>query len=156
MSGAKQPRQAHRNHLLGPALTTLAFWQLRRTWFLLLFIAFGMIAAIVIASAILLLSNVMMTAGLRNTLRATPDSADIQLLTQSNGISTPVVQKIHDQFDPLFHRCDVYRDPLAMAQQPSDHHDRSGVVTDPGWCGRQSLGPHGARSRGRFLPAATR
>jgi ABC-type antimicrobial peptide transport system permease subunit len=63
-----------------------------------------MIAAIVIASAIPLLSNVMMTAGLRNTLRATPDSADIQLLTQANGISSPVVQKIHDQFDPLFHQ----------------------------------------------------
>src|SRR5437667_10397488 len=99
-----QPRQRHRNRLLRPAFTTLAFWQLRRTWFLLLFIAFGMIAAIVIASAIPLLSNVMMTAGLRNTLRATPDSADIQLLTQSNGISSPVVQKIHDQFDPLFHQ----------------------------------------------------
>jgi len=99
-----QPRQGHRNRLLRPAFTTLAFWQLRRVWFLLFFITLGMIAAIVIASAIPLLSNVMMTAGLRNTLRATPDSADIQLLTQSNGISSPVVQKIHDQFDPLFHQ----------------------------------------------------
>src|SRR5436305_7758334 len=98
-----QPRQGHRNRLLRPAFTTLAFWQLRRTWFLLLFITLGMIAAIVIASAIPLLSNVMMTAGLRNTLRATPDSDDIQLLTEANGISTPIVQKIHDQFDPLFH-----------------------------------------------------
>ena len=95
---------AKANRLLIPAFTTLAFWQLRRTWFLLLFITLGMIAAIVIASAIPLLSNVMLTAGLRNTLRATPDSADIQLLTQANGISTPVAQKIHDQFDPLFHR----------------------------------------------------
>ncbi len=103
MSKAMQPRQRHRNRLLRPAFTTLAFWQLRRTWFLLLFITLGMVAAIVIASAIPLLSNVMMTAGFRNTLRATPDSADIQLLTQANGISTPVVQKIHDQFDPLFH-----------------------------------------------------
>ena len=103
MSGAMQPREGQRNHLLNPAFTTLAFWQLRRTWFLLLFITLGMIAAIVIASAIPLLSNVMLTAGLRNTLRATPDSADIQLLTDTNGISSPVVQKIHDQFDPLFH-----------------------------------------------------
>jgi len=45
----------------------------------------------------------MTTAGLHNTLRATPDSADIQLLTEANGISTPIVQKIHNQFDPLFH-----------------------------------------------------
>jgi hypothetical protein len=104
VSGATQPRQSHRNRLLIPAFTTLAFWQLRRTWFLLLFITLGMIAAIVIASAIPLLSDVMLTAGLRNTLRATSDSADIQLLTQANGISTPVKQKIHDQFDPLFHR----------------------------------------------------
>src|SRR5258708_12713493 len=98
-----QKRQRHRNRLLVPAFTTLAYWQLRRTWFLLLFITLGMIAAIVIASAIPLLSNIMLTARLHNTLRATPDSADIQLLTQANGISTPVVQKIHDQFDPLFH-----------------------------------------------------
>jgi ABC-type antimicrobial peptide transport system permease subunit len=63
-----------------------------------------MIAAIVIASAIPLLSDVMMTAGLRNTLRATPDSSDIQLLTQSAGISSPIVKNIHDQFDPLFHQ----------------------------------------------------
>jgi ABC-type antimicrobial peptide transport system permease subunit len=104
LSGAMQPRQGHRNSLLRPAFTTLAFWQLRRTWFLLLFITLGMIAAIVIASAIPLLSNVMLTAGLRNTLRATPDSADIQLLTETNGISSPIVQKIHDQFDPLFHQ----------------------------------------------------
>ena len=104
MSGANQPRQSHRNRVLIPAFTTLAFWQLRRTWFLLLFITLGMIAAIVIASAIPLLSNVMLTAGLRNTLRATSDSADIQLLTQANGISTPVAQKIHGQFDPLFQR----------------------------------------------------
>ena len=90
--------------MLRPAFTTLAFWQLRRTWFLLLFITLGMITAIVIASAIPLLSDVLMTAGLRNTIRATPDSADIQLLTQTNGISSPVVQKIHDQFDSLFHQ----------------------------------------------------
>ncbi len=104
MSGARQPHQRHRNRLLIPAFTTLAFWQLRRTWFLLLFITLGMIAAIIIASAIPLLSNAMLTAGLRNTLRATPDSADIQLLTEANGISTPIAQKIHNQFDPIFHR----------------------------------------------------
>ncbi|MGZ3647022.1 MAG: ABC transporter permease, partial [Ktedonobacteraceae bacterium] len=104
MSAANQPRQNHKNRVLIPAFTTLAFWQLRRTWFLLLFITLGMIAAIIIASAIPLLSNVMLTAGLRNTLRATSDSADTQLLTQANGISSPVAQKIHDQFDPLFQR----------------------------------------------------
>src|SRR5260370_10258551 len=97
-----QKRQRHRNRLLVPAFTTLAYWQLRRTWFLLLFITLGMIAAIVIASSIPLVSNIMLTPGLHNTLRATPDSADIPLLTQANGISTPVLHKVQDQFDPLF------------------------------------------------------
>ena len=83
---------------------TLTFWQLRRTWFLLLFITFGMIAAVVIACAIPLLSDVMTTAGLRSTLRATPDSTDFQLIVGTNGISSPIEQNIYQQFDPLFHR----------------------------------------------------
>jgi len=93
-----------RNRFLTSTVMTLAAWQLRRTWFLLLFITLGTIAAIVIVCAIPLLSNVMTTAGLRSTLKATPDSADIALNTSTNGISTPIVQNIHNQFDSLFHR----------------------------------------------------
>jgi ABC-type antimicrobial peptide transport system permease subunit len=93
-----------RNRFLTPTVMTLATWQLRRTWFLLLFITLGTIAAIVIVCAIPLLSNVMTTAGLRSTLKATPDSADIALNTTTSGISTPIVQNIHNQFDSLFHR----------------------------------------------------
>lgn len=104
MPGAMQPRQERRNRLLRPAITTIAFWQLRRTWFLLLCILFGMIVAVVIASAIPLLSDVMSTAGLRNTLTATPDSADVQLNIGTEGISTEVVQQVHNQFDPLLHQ----------------------------------------------------
>ncbi len=93
-----------RNRFLTPTVMTLAIWQLRRTWFLLLFITLGTIAAIVIVCAIPLLSNVMTTAGLRSTLKATPDSADIALNKTTSGISTPIVQNIHNQFDSLFHR----------------------------------------------------
>src|SRR2546423_5362309 len=103
MPGAMQPRKWRRKLVLESAITTLALWQLRRTWFLLLFITFGMIAAVSIACAIPLLSNVMTTAGLRSTLRATPYSADIAMGTGTNGLSTSVVQDVHNQFDPLLH-----------------------------------------------------
>ena len=85
------------------AIVTLALWQLRRTWFLLIFILLGMVTAIVIACSIPLLANVMTTAGLRSTLRATADSADIELNTGVEGISKPIVQTVQNQFDPLFH-----------------------------------------------------
>jgi hypothetical protein len=103
MSEALQPRQRAKQGFSNSAIATLAFWQLRRTWFLLLFITLGTVAAVVIACAIPLLSNVMTTAGLRSTLRATPDIADIALNTGVDGISTPIVQNVYHQFDPLFH-----------------------------------------------------
>ena len=83
------------------AVLTLAFWQVRRTWSLLLVILLGMIAAVVIICTIPLLSTVMTTAGLRSTLRATPDSGHILLSTQTNGISSAVVQSVHKQFDAI-------------------------------------------------------
>lgn len=80
----------------------LALAQLRRTWFLFILITLGMLAAVIIACVIPLLSDVMMTAGLRSTLQATPDSAEIIVNTQTDGLSTPVIQNVHKQLDPLF------------------------------------------------------
>ncbi len=79
----------------------LASWQLRETWFLLLFTTLGMVAAVVIVCTIPLLYNVMTIAGLRQTLRATPYSSDIEVYAQSNGLSTPVVQSVYQKFDSL-------------------------------------------------------
>ena len=67
-------------------------------------ITLGMLAAVIIACALPLLSNLMMTAALRSTLQTTPDSAEITVNTYTDGISTPGVQNIHDQFDFLFHK----------------------------------------------------
>src|SRR5207302_3449271 len=75
-----------------------------RTWFLLLFIALGMVAAVVIACTIPLLSSVMTTAGLRSTLRATPESDEIAVYAGDPGISTPIVQAAYNEFAPLFRR----------------------------------------------------
>src|SRR5437588_202373 len=82
----------------------LAAWRLRRTWFLLLFIAFGMVAAVVIVCTIPLLSSVMTTAGLRSTLRATPESDEIVVYGGGPGISTSIVQAANNKFAPLFRR----------------------------------------------------
>jgi hypothetical protein len=62
MPGATQRRGRSRKRSLKPAVLRLAFWQLRRTWFLLLFISLGMIAAVVIACAIPLLSDLRLPA----------------------------------------------------------------------------------------------
>ena len=85
-------------------LVILAAWRLRRTWFLLLFIAFGMVAAVVIVCTIPLLSSVMTTAGLRSTLRATPESDEIVVYGGGPGISTSIVQAANNKFAPLFRR----------------------------------------------------
>ena len=82
---------------------TLAVWRIRTTWFMLLIITSGMVAAVVIAWTIPLFSDVMTTAGLRGTLRATPDSAEITLNTATQRLSTPIVHAVQSQFDPLFH-----------------------------------------------------
>src|SRR6266566_4038033 len=91
-------------HFLMWPVVTLAAWRLRRTWFLLLFIAFGMVAAVVIVCTIPLLSSVMTTAGLRSTLRATPESDEIVVYGGGPGISTSIVQAANNKFAPLFRR----------------------------------------------------
>lgn len=83
-------------------LLTLASWQVRRTWFLLLCLTFGLLAAVMIACSLPLLSEVLTTAGLRSTLRATPASSAMELNVITTGLSTPVVQSLTHQFDPLF------------------------------------------------------
>ncbi len=96
--------QQRKSHFLLSAITTLAFWQVRRTRFLLLFTTLGMTFAVILASAIPLLSDTMTTAGIRSILRATPYSSDITLSIQTNGLSSSVVHDIHGQFDSLFHQ----------------------------------------------------
>jgi len=84
------------------SVMTLALWRWRQTGFLLLITTIGMIAAVVIACAVPLFSDVMTTAGLRNTLREAPNSSELQLNAGTQGLSTQIVNNVHDQFDGLF------------------------------------------------------
>ena len=103
MPGVASRQRKKRHPLLWPVVT-LATWLLRRTWFLLLFITLGMVAAVVIVCTIPLLSEEMTTAGLRNTLRSTPDSDEIVVYAGDPAIATPIVQAAYNQFAPLFQR----------------------------------------------------
>jgi hypothetical protein len=81
------------NRRLFTSVVTLSFWRWRQQWFLLLMICIGMIAAITIVCAIPLLSSTMQTAGLRNVLRATPDSSEVALRAQVAGLSTQSIEQ---------------------------------------------------------------
>lgn len=96
------PRPKQHNHTLMTTAITLASWRLRRTWFLLCMTTLGIIAAIVVASAMPLFTAITTTAGLRNTLRASAASSEIGLSITPLKVSTPIVRDIQNQFAPIF------------------------------------------------------
>ena len=97
---AKSRRQKTNGFLL-PSMVTLASWRFRRTWFLLFMTALGMIAAVVIACAVPLFSDVTGTAGLRQTLRATPFSNEMNLTISPFGLTSRVAHDIYAQVNPI-------------------------------------------------------
>jgi hypothetical protein len=74
---------------LFPPTMTLAFVRLRKTWGLLLITGLGFVAAVMLACAIPLYSDISMTAGLRGALTASSRNADI------------VVQSFTEQINPF-------------------------------------------------------
>ena len=99
----RQPqRGAHR--FLMSSVMTLALMRLRKTWFLLFITSLGMIAAVIITCAIPLFSDVMTTAGLRDTLNATPVSAEIPVSTNTQALSTSLVNDVHKELENPIHQ----------------------------------------------------
>lgn len=80
---------------------SLASSRWRHTWFLLLVMTIGMVAAVIIVCTVPLFANVMNTAGLRQELRADPNSAEIEINTTTLGLSTQVATNVHDLFANL-------------------------------------------------------
>ena len=103
MPGTLQSQRRSDERVPISALLTMASWRLRSTWFLLLVIAFGIVVAVVVASAIPLFSTVMATSGLRSTLRATPENTEMNLSTSTEAASTGIASTVKNQFDPLFY-----------------------------------------------------
>src|SRR2546425_11828914 len=83
------------NRRLVTSVGTLTLWRWRQHWFLLLMICIGMITAVTIVCTIPLLSATMQTAGLRNVLRATPNSSEVALRVQVAGLSTRSIEQIY-------------------------------------------------------------
>src|ERR1700693_5316019 len=88
MSSTTNTSQQPLNRHFVSSVVTLSLWRWRQQWFLLLMIGIGMIAAVTIVCTIPLLSSTMQTAGLRNVLRATPNSSEVALRAQVGGLST--------------------------------------------------------------------
>jgi ABC-type lipoprotein release transport system permease subunit len=86
---------------LGTA-ATLSAWRWRQQWFLLLLTAFGVLMAMTLVCALPLFSSVMITAGLRTTLRASPDNAKIEVHLGLSALSSTALAKATQQVASRF------------------------------------------------------
>lgn len=86
------------------SLITLACWQLRQTWRLLLVTGAGILLAVVLVCAIPLYTQVSMSAGLRDALTPSSDASYIAVHSTSARISAPVIQNTQTQLTSLFHK----------------------------------------------------
>src|ERR1700730_9172947 len=95
-STQKTPQQSGLGRISGTI--TLAFWQLRLTWRLLLVAGFGVVAAVILVCTVPLYSQVAMSAGLRDALN-TPGNSWITIHSNANLISQAATQKMSRQID---------------------------------------------------------
>src|SRR5260370_16234703 len=65
------------------SIATLARWQLRQTWRLLIVTGVGLLAAVVLVCMIPLYAQVSESAGLRHALTADPQSSYFEVVTQT-------------------------------------------------------------------------
>ncbi len=90
----RPPHQGGLSNLRGSV--TLAIWQLRLTWRLLVIVAAGVIAAVMLVCVVPLYSQVAMSAGLRDALNASPDSS-IVIHSEAHLISLTATQQVAGQ-----------------------------------------------------------
>ncbi len=98
------PRQATSrapNRAFKPSYITLAFWQFRKVWFLLLVQGIGFIAAVTIVCSVPLFSVVATTASLHETLNASADTSTLTLTTTMQGFSSKIYNDVQKQLDPM-------------------------------------------------------
>ena len=97
----RQARSRESNRTIKPSYATLAFWQLRRVWFLLLVQGIGFIAAVTIVCSVPLFSTVATTASLHEALNASADTSTITLDTATQGLSSKIFNDAQKQLDPI-------------------------------------------------------
>ncbi|HVU65494.1 MAG TPA: FtsX-like permease family protein [Ktedonobacteraceae bacterium] len=84
--------------------TTLATWRWRQQWLLLLISSLGVLSAMTLICALPLISAVTLTAGLRTTLRASPDNTKIEARIGLSAISSASLKEATQQVSSLFSR----------------------------------------------------
>ena len=89
------------NRAFKPSYLTLAIWQLRMVWFLLLVQGIGFIAAVTIVCSVPLFSTVATTASLHETLNASADTSTMTLDTTTQGFSSKIYNDVQKQLDPM-------------------------------------------------------
>jgi ABC-type antimicrobial peptide transport system permease subunit len=90
----KPPRRGGSGRIA--ATVTLAWWQLRLTWRLLLVVGAGVVAAVILVCTVPLYSQVAMSAGLRNSLN-TSSNASITIHSVAHLISQAATKKVAGQ-----------------------------------------------------------
>ena len=82
---------------------TLAFWQVRQTWRLLLVTGLGVIAAVIIVCAVPIYSQIALTAELESALRASNSSSDLLVQSNAGQISPQDIQNQQNDLDRIVH-----------------------------------------------------
>jgi putative ABC transport system permease protein len=99
---AKMPITRGGKTLIPPTLT-LALIRLRKTWGLLLITGVGFVAAVMLACAVPLYSDVSMTAGLRGALTSSSQNADIVVQSFAEQINRQIIdgttQSLNQEFN---------------------------------------------------------
>ena len=100
----RQSKSQASNRAFKATYVTLAFWQLRKVWFLLLVQGIGLIAAVTIVCSVPLFSTVATTASLHETLNASADTSTMTLNTTTQGFSSKIYNDVQKQLDPMVQR----------------------------------------------------
>lgn len=103
-----------------PPTMMLAFWRLRQTWRLLLVTGMGIIAAVMFVCSVPLYSDVTMSAGLRDALTSSTQSADVQVQSTSGNLDASHIGKASHELAQLFQKnLGSYLNPVQFSIETS-------------------------------------
>ncbi len=101
-----------------PPTMMLAFWRLRQTWRLLLITGIGIIAAVMFVCSVPLYTDVTMSAGLRDTLTSSVQSADVVVQSTSENLKAYYIGQAAHEIDQTFQKnLGPYLNPVQFSMQ---------------------------------------
>ncbi|HVB21380.1 MAG TPA: FtsX-like permease family protein [Ktedonobacteraceae bacterium] len=101
-----------------PPTMMLAFWRLRQSWRLLLITGIGIIAAVMFVCSVPLYSDVTMSAGLRDALTSSTQSADVVVQSTSDNLDAQHIGQASQELDQLFQKnLGAYLNPVQLSIQ---------------------------------------